>query len=204
MRRFFFGMSSFLLNFSVSNISQVSSSDQSAYFKDSSPRHRTVSVKVQHNSTGLDESPTRITVSFNFTAQRTQPHPLSINNRHCVAISRGPFIYCVESVDNEHIPDLRAIRVPDDAEFRAVVDEGGLFFPALRNAPWKPVILKTYVRLVRDDILGAPGGGENSGGRVAGKGDVEPRVPLTLIPYFMWANRGKSNLRVWLPRVGED
>ena len=24
---------------------------------------------------------------------------------------------------------------------------------------------------------------------------------LTLLPYFMWANRGKSDLRVWLPQA---
>jgi DUF1680 family protein len=147
------------------------------------------------------EPPIKISVSFKFKPQRIHPHPLDLSNRGSVAISCGPFIYCAEAIDNPHIPDLRAIRFPDDAELRAVVDEDGSHFPSLRGEPWKPVVLKTYVRIVKT-VEGDIGGGDDTG--PAGDTDVEQRVSLTMVPYFMWANRGKSSMRVWLPKVGID
>ena len=63
-------------------------------------------------------------------------------------------------------------------------------------------MLKTYVRLVKTDD--EDGGGEVTGPGLAGDPDGDQRVSLTMVPYFMWANRAKSSMRVWLPKVGID
>lgn len=107
-----------------------------------------------------------------------------MDNTHCVAIARGPFVYCVESTDNSTISDLRAVRIPDTAEFsEEELDEEGLCKTGFENGiGGKAVLLKTTVLTV---------GGSDDG----------TSKELTLIPYFMWANRGKSNHRVWLPRM---
>lgn len=79
------------------------------------------------------------------------------------------------------------MRLADGAAFEEVeLDEDGLVgmgFPRDGALP-RAVLLKTRVSVVGDDA-------ESDGGE----------RELTLIPYFMWANRGKSDLRVWLPRA---
>ncbi|OCB89092.1 hypothetical protein A7U60_g3776 [Sanghuangporus baumii] len=131
-----------------------------------------------------------ISVSFSFRPRSIHPHPLNLDNTHCVAIARGPFIYCVESTDNPDITDLRAIRIPDNAEFsEEILDEQGLGRQGFDQACVhglgdKAIILKTKAHILQTD-----------------RNEQDTNTVLTLIPYFMWANRGKSNLRVWLPRL---
>ena len=91
-----------------------------------------------------------------------------------IALQRGPLVYCVEGADN----DGRAwnILVPDTATFTTkphqVVDE--------------PVIaIQAHVSVVE----AAPDG-------LSVK--TSPRT-ITAIPYYAWANRGKSPMQVWLP-----
>lgn len=128
-----------------------------------------------------------IVVEFTFEARRLCAHPLNLDNRNCTAIARGPFIYCAESVDNAHIPDLRAVRLADRAAFEEVELDGdalvGMGFPRDGALP-RAVLLKTRVTILGDDVESDDG-----------------ECELTLIPYFMWANRGKSDLRVWIPRA---
>lgn len=130
------------------------------------------------------KSKTTIFVDFTFEARRLSAHPLTLDNRNCTAIARGPFVYCAESVDNAHIPDLRAVRLADGAAFEEVeLDEDalvGMGFPRDGALP-RAVLLKTRVTVAEHEDVG--------------------ECELTLIPYFMWANRGKSDLRVWLPRA---
>lgn len=126
-----------------------------------------------------------LTVDFSFKARRIYPHALNLDNRNCVAIARGPLIYCAESVDNTEIEDLRSIRLSDDAEFEEIeLDNEGLSrygFTSESKLGLPVILLRTNVR-----IAAQRGEGKKS---------------LTLIPYFMWANRGRSDLRVWLPRT---
>ena len=91
-----------------------------------------------------------------------------------VALQRGPLVYCVEGVDNEG----RAwnIVVPDKATFTTqphrVLDE--------------PVVaIQASVSVAE----AAPNGLTVQ---------MTPRT-ITAIPYYAWANRGKSPMQVWLP-----
>lgn len=77
-----------------------------------------------------------------------------------VALTRGPLVYCLESVDN-----------PDKDIFTACLD---------------PSSLETAFR---SSLLG--------GARVIIGKTVDGK-PLTLIPYFLWANRGESQMTVWV------
>jgi DUF1680 family protein len=114
-------------------------------------------------------------VDFDFVIQRRSPHPLNIDNHHHVAFTRGPFVYCAETIDNPDISDLRAVRISKDALVRAVVD-GKTF------VEWglEDVVVLKILAVVLD-------------------GTGEKRVEVTLIPLFLWANRGNSDHRVWLP-----
>jgi hypothetical protein len=113
------------------------------------------------------------TVDFDFVVQRLSPHPLNLDKYGHVAFALGPLVYCAETVDNPDVPDLRAIRISADAPVREVVDTESF-------APWgmiNVVVLKLPAFVIGSDM----------------------KVELTLIPLFLWANRGKADLRVWLP-----
>ncbi|KAI5121775.1 hypothetical protein M0805_009586 [Coniferiporia weirii] len=135
------------------------------------------------------KTPVTVTAAFTFRTRKIHPHPLNLDNGHSVAIARGPLIYCAETIDNAGIGDLRAIRLPDDATFvEEEVDSKGLVQLGLEPDSTlaigtKMVLLRTQVRIAGDMSTG------------------DSLKDLILIPYFMWANRGKSNHRVWLPRA---
>ncbi|OBZ78372.1 Non-reducing end beta-L-arabinofuranosidase [Grifola frondosa] len=119
-------------------------------------------------------------VDFTYRARLIYPHPLDFDNRGCVAIARGPFVYCAETVDNPSIADLRTVRLSADslARLRESVET-----ESFREWGVEPVIIEVNSSL----------GGSTRGG----KGSKD--ICLRLIPIFLWANRGKSDLRVWLP-----
>ncbi|WP_377273104.1 glycoside hydrolase family 127 protein [Peterkaempfera sp. SMS 1(5)a] len=112
--------------------------------------------------------------------------------RGCVAIERGPLVYCVEQVDHpggglddvlldpksppavKHCPDLLGGVV-------VVVASGtrlGLGSAGPQGGWWP-------YRSTADGSGAAPGGGTP--------------LELTAVPYYAWANREPGSMRVWLP-----
>jgi DUF1680 family protein len=96
--------------------------------------------------------------------------------RGCVAVERGPLVYCAESpaadldtltVDATRAPVQDGTDVLVTARFRPAADE-----------PWP------YTAATADD----PG----------------PAVPIRLLPYHRWARRGPATMRVWLPVTTEN
>jgi DUF1680 family protein len=77
-----------------------------------------------------------------------------------VAITRGPLVYCLESIDNPAI-DI----------FKANID------PASLRAEFSPSLL---------------------GGIWLLKGHTKDGEEFTMIPYHLWANRGESQMTVWI------
>jgi len=96
-------------------------------------------------------------------------------DRNRVALQRGPLVYCFEHPDNNG--QAMNIIVPDNITFT------NEFKPDLLNGV---VILKAQapVATVSSDGL---------------KVNTELRQ-ITAIPYYSWANRGKGEMQVWVPR----
>ena len=96
-----------------------------------------------------------------------------------VALQRGPLVYCVEGVDNND--KAWNIILPDDAVLRVepanVLSESILAIKA-----------ETPVVTVAAD----------------GKSLKTEKKPVTAIPYYTWANRGRSPMQVWLPKSIEE
>ena len=118
-----------------------------------------------------------------------EPHPRSDSTRGCVAIERGPIIYCLEGCDQDPSVDVLDAQIDEAAPLQAtwrddllggvtVVEAAGY---ALDVAPWQ-------------DRLYRPASGH----------DESPRHPvrLTAVPYHVWANRGPGAMRVWIPWSG--
>ena len=92
------------------------------------------------------------------TLRSASPHTRGLKGK--VALSRGPLVYCLESVDNPEI-DIFNSRI-DINSIRAELA------PALLGGIWV--------------LRGRTTGGEE----------------FTAIPYYLWANRGESQMTVWI------
>ena len=92
-----------------------------------------------------------------------------------IAIMRGPVVYCIEGVDNGE--DLKSILL--DASARFEVQDGEFLLPTLRTKAYRPNETESLYQEVNDDY---------------------EEIPLTLIPYYAFANRGETEMQVWLLR----
>ncbi len=103
--------------------------------------------------------------------------------RGCVAIERGPLVYCIESADTPPDSPLEELRVNPARQ------------PAVAARPD-----------IGDAVVGIsvpviPAGSPGSGPPVSGHPESDPPEPVAgAIPYFAWANRRVEGMRVWIPR----
>jgi DUF1680 family protein len=112
-----------------------------------------------------------------------EAHPLVEEARNQVAVVYGPLVYCLES------PDL-----PKDVSVQGVA---------------LPRTVKLAPRFEKDLLGGVAvldGKAELAAARPWGDElyrEVKPSEPtshdIKLIPYFAWANRGRSEMTVWIP-----
>ncbi len=108
------------------------------------------------------------------TVMAANPRVHAIAGR--VAVMRGPVVYCIEGVDNG--ADLSAIRLRPDAAF--TLGECEFMLPSLHT---------TALRQKKSEALYAPAGE-----------DYE-EIPLKLIPYYAFANRGETEMMTWMMRA---
>lgn len=114
-------------------------------------------------------------------AQLVEANPLVEENRNQVAVKRGPVVYCLESQDmpgknifNVCLPagiSLKANPIKiDGADMMGL--EGTATWIEQKN--WKNVLYRPIT-------------------------EAKTNVPVKLVPYFAWGNRGHSEMSVWLP-----
>ncbi|HEY3383706.1 MAG TPA: glycoside hydrolase family 127 protein [Vicinamibacterales bacterium] len=115
-------------------------------------------------------------LSLPMPIRRVVAHEKVEADRNRVALQRGPVVYAAEWPDS---PDghVRNLVLPDAATLRAE------FRPQLLNGVM--VIAGRAVGLSKD-----------AQGKV-----VSADRPFTAIPYYAWANRGRGEMMVWIPRV---
>jgi DUF1680 family protein len=132
-----------------------------------------------------------VTLELPLAPRLTAPHPRIDAVRGCLAIERGPLVYCVEGADAPDgalLDDLRLdasaplseVQRPDLLGGIVAVEGTGVDAPAAWDPDWA------------DGPLGAGGGPEESGGEVR----------LIAVPYALWGNRGDGPMRVWIPTAG--
>ncbi len=134
----------------------------------------------------------RVRLEFDMTPQLITSNPRVVENVGRVAVQRGPLIYTLEQTDQPGVASVFDVAVlagknpaqDFKSEFRRDL-LGGVI--VLRH---RGVTLGTPTA---GQALYAPLGSET---RKAG-GEVD----LTFIPYYAWANRQPSAMRVWIPYV---
>jgi DUF1680 family protein len=102
-----------------------------------------------------------------------EPDPRVDAVRGCVAVERGPLVYCLESAD-----------LPPGSELEELCWDPRREPVAGPRPDIGPGVVGITAPVVRRRATGADGAGLTAGA----------------IPYFAWANRGAAAMRVWIPR----
>lgn len=110
-----------------------------------------------------------------------ESHPLVEETRNQVAVKRGPVVYCLESMDVEAGKRIDDILIPADIKFSPVKTE---------IAGSRVTVLDGIAHSVDSDSWEG-----KLYRKVAENGD---RIPIRLIPYYAWGNRGESEMTVWM------
>ncbi len=138
--------------------------------------------------------------------------------RGCVAYERGPLVYCLEGRDIATRNSLEGVSVVSNrapAEVPAF-DIGGQPMVALKlegqarsGPPGWPYTGVPYADVPDTGVpnTGGPDSGSvasqsrSGGGPQSERHEVVSanRVELLAVPYFAWANRGGTDMRVWVP-----
>jgi DUF1680 family protein len=109
-----------------------------------------------------------------------ESNPLVEETKNQVTVKRGPVVYCLESADlpNQNVFD---VVIPASIKLQAVpmkIADGNVMAligqaKLLQNTNWKNSLYKEL------------------------NTNTKP-VSIKLIPYYAWANRGKTDMTVWL------
>jgi uncharacterized protein len=114
----------------------------------------------------------RIDVEVPLTPRWVRPDPRIDAVRGCVAVERGPLVYCAE-----YLGDGAMLSEIEISTASAPVERGPNLEVAARRTLAEP-------------------GGWPYGERLNGAAES---LHLSLIPYHRWGNRGPATMRVWLP-----
>ncbi len=118
-----------------------------------------------------------ITVTYDLQPRYVVSHPKVVDNVGKAAVMRGPLVYCAEQADNGE--GIACLKLPHTPAFTEAETFAGGSTVSLMTRGTKAVFAE-------DDAL------------------YQDRLPMweetdiTLIPYYLWANRGEGEMRVYL------
>ena len=115
--------------------------------------------------------------------QLVEAHPLVEEARNQVAVMRGPLVYCLESIDLPKGVSVQNVAIPRDGSLTARFD--------------KSLLDGGVVLQVKAEVAAAPPWGDELYRPVMPAN--AKKLDIKLIPYYAWANRGKSEMTVWMP-----
>jgi DUF1680 family protein len=132
-----------------------------------------------------------VTLDLPMPVRLTVAHPAADALRGTVAIERGPVVYCLESPDQPDGVDLNHIEL---------LVRQPLTEERLDDLLGSPAVVVRAAGLARDDSAWA-----ESGWATLGEQPPHHATPvrLTAIPYHLWANRGPSVMRIFIPAQHE-
>jgi DUF1680 family protein len=135
-------------------------------------------VIIDRNWANGDE----VILSLDMPVERVLPHPLIRHDAGCIALQRGPVVYCLEEVDNGD--NLANVIIPPDAKISTSYE------PALFDG----------VSVIHVDGQRAEAAGWKGGLYQSKAVQQLKRTPAALkaIPYAFWANRNPGEMRVWI------
>ncbi len=127
----------------------------------------------------------RVTLNLPMPPRLIEANPQVEETRNQLAVRRGPIVYCLESPDLPAGMRVHEVALTADANMQAVLEPGLL--------GGVTVIETTATTHLAGDWTGRLYRPLDN----AAKGKA---IDLRLIPYYAWANRGPSEMTVWMPR----
>jgi len=123
-------------------------------------------------------------LEFAMPVRPVYANPRAREDYRSVALMRGPLVYCLESIDQ-----------PDFSIFDAAVNEEqlGTFAPVPADGLNGVTALQGRGKLFQPELSVSPLYRYDEPPTAGGE------VTLKAIPYYAWANRGKSEMEVWIP-----
>lgn len=118
-----------------------------------------------------------LSIEFEMPVRRIYCNTAVRENENCVALMRGPFVYCFEGVDNDM--DVQELRIPEGMTFEAELCQEG--------------VLKGMVEISGEGIRV-----HKSGDLYTEEKPVGVSTQVRAIPYFAWGNRGANQMKVWM------
>ena len=124
-----------------------------------------------------------MTLDLPMPAERVYAHPAVRMDVGRVALKRGPLVYCLEEADNPG-GRVQRLKLPRSAELKTTT-RSDLFdgvvtisanAVALKEGDWQDNLYRT-----------AP--------------PAEEKAELTALPYYLWNNRQRGSMLVWVPEA---
>ncbi len=123
----------------------------------------------------------KIELVLEMPATLLESNPLVEETKNQVTVKRGPIEYCLESADLP-MQNVFNIVIPSGIKFQPVpmkIDKGNVMALTgearlLQNSNWKNSLYKELNTTTKP-------------------------INIKLIPYYAWANRGQTDMTVWLP-----
>jgi DUF1680 family protein len=125
----------------------------------------------------------KIEVYFEMKPRLTIAHPKVEEDTNQVAVERGPLVYCVENPDTE-LETLDDLMISPEARFEEV--------------PYAIEDLR-LVALQTQGIVVEKNHYDRNALYQSLSVKTKKTIPVRLIPYFAWDNRGFGEMRIWLP-----
>lgn len=121
----------------------------------------------------------RISLTLPMPAERIYANPHVAMDVGRVALARGPLVYCLEEADNPG-GTVQRFKLPRQSEI--AIRQSNLFEGIVQlTAGGKAVDEAEFKPLYRSHP------------------PIETPAALTALPYYLWANRGRGSMVVWIP-----
>jgi uncharacterized protein len=129
---------------------------------------------------------TTVEIELEMEPTLVAPNPRIDSTRGCLAITRGPLVYCLEQHDQPAGAELLDIQIDPGAPL---------------HADWSPDLLGGTMLVRAHGAALDPEAWDGVLYRPFASAPDQQRQALTLtaIPYYAWANRGPTGMRVWIP-----
>jgi len=139
-----------------------------------------------------------VTLDLDLRPRLTEPDPRIDAVRGCVALERGPLVYCIETAD-----------LPAGIAVEEVRLEPGVVPSPVARPDVESAIVGLDLPAVRRRFAGSTWPYDqpapvDQADTNAGDGTGDTAIGLRAIPYFAWANRAVEAMRVWIPLRHEE
>lgn len=116
-------------------------------------------------------------IKFPMEAKRIYGSLKSVDMAGCTALMRGPFVYCIEETDNG--ATLQALKISRQSEIKETWEKEGILKGTVT------LTVQGERESVSDELYSF---------------DAPKTTPVTVkaVPYYIWGNRGKGQMRVWI------